>query len=91
MSNAIENKAEVSVIITAYNRTEFCMDAISSVLNQDKLATKCEIIVVKNFYKKEIDNLIRANNIISIFKDLYVSIHKTYIWLFSQNLFYSAI
>ena len=69
MSNAIENKAEVSVIITAYNRTEFCIDAISSVLNQDKLATKCEIIVVKNFYKKEIDNLIRANNIISIFKD----------------------
>ena len=69
MSNANENKAEISVIITAYNRTEFCMDAISSVLNQDKIASRSEIIVIKNFYKKEIDNLILANNIISIFKD----------------------
>ena len=69
MSNANENKAEISVIITAYNRTEFCMDAISSVLNQDKKASRSEIIVIKNFYKKEIDNLILANNIISIFKD----------------------
>jgi glycosyltransferase involved in cell wall biosynthesis len=69
MNDVPDNKAEVSIIITAYNRTEFCLDAISSVLNQDKLANKCEIIVVKNFYKIEIDNLILANNIISIFKD----------------------
>lgn len=69
MSNTNVKKVQVSVIITAYNRAEFCMDAISSVLNQDKPRHEFEIIVVKNFYKEEIDNLIRANNIISIFRD----------------------
>ena len=69
MSSANESKAQLTVIITAYNRTEFLMDAISSVLNQDKPPSRCEIIVVKNFYAKEIDNLIQENSIISIFKD----------------------
>ncbi|MEM0133990.1 MAG: glycosyltransferase family 2 protein [Thermoplasmatales archaeon] len=63
------DKISVSTIITAYNRIDFCFEAILSVLNQQDVKWNCEIIVIKNFYEKRIDNLISENNVISIFKD----------------------
>ncbi|WP_054845398.1 glycosyltransferase family A protein [Sulfuracidifex tepidarius] len=59
----------ISVIITAHNRKKFIVDAISSVLNQTLQKSFYEIIVVKNFEDKTIDNFIYRNNI----KDIYLS------------------
>ena len=44
---------EISVIITAYNRKDFYMDAIKSVLNQTLPNDKYEIIFVSNFRDAE--------------------------------------
>lgn len=56
----------ISVIITAYNRKEFLLGAIKSVLNQTLSKDKYEIIVVKNYNDDEIDEFISKNNIKSI-------------------------
>jgi Glycosyl transferase family 2. len=44
---------EISVTITAYNRKDFYMDAIKSVLNQTLPNDKYEIIFVSNFRDAE--------------------------------------
>ena len=56
----------ISVIITAYNRKEFLLNAIKSVLNQTLNKKYYEIIVIKNFSDSTIDNYILKNNITSI-------------------------
>ena len=54
-----ENKKQlISIIIIAYKRKEFILEAIKSVINQDKGPYEKEIIVVKNFSDHEIDNFI---------------------------------
>ena len=53
----------ISVIIIAYDRTEFLMNAIKSVLNQTLDKKYYEIIVIKNFQDGMIDNYILKNNI----------------------------
>lgn len=53
----------ISVIITAYNRKEFLLSAIKSVLNQTLDKKYYEIIVIKNFQDKNIDNFINENKI----------------------------
>lgn len=53
----------ISVIITAYNRKEFLLNAIKSVLNQTLDKKYYEIIVIKNFTDENIDDLINKNDI----------------------------
>ncbi|BAB60054.1 glycosyl transferase [Thermoplasma volcanium GSS1] len=59
----------ISVIITAYNRKEFLLDAIKSALNQTLDRKYYEIIVIKNFQEDTIDNFIKENNIKGIISE----------------------
>lgn len=54
---------EISVIIVAYNRREYVINAIKSVLNQDLPRNFYEIILVKNFSDLEIDTYVLENKI----------------------------
>jgi len=57
----MKNVPYISVIITAYNRKEFLLDAFNSALNQTLDRSKYEIIVTKNFRDSKIDNYIKKN------------------------------
>jgi len=57
----MENNSYISVIITAYNRKEFLLDAFNSALNQTLDRNKYEIIVTKNFTDDKSDNYIKKN------------------------------
>ena len=59
----------ISVIITAYNRKEFILNAIKSVLNQTLDKQYYEIIVIKNFRDETIDEFINKNKIKHIVMD----------------------
>jgi len=56
----------ISVIITAYNRKEFLLNAIKSAVNQNLDKNNYEIIVVKNFTENTIDEFIYKHNIKNI-------------------------
>ncbi|MEM3744722.1 MAG: glycosyltransferase, partial [Candidatus Micrarchaeaceae archaeon] len=57
---------KISVIITAYNRKDFLLEALKSAVNQTLDRRKYEIICIKNFRNKTIDNYIKMNGIKSI-------------------------
>jgi len=57
----MKNNPYISVIITAYNRKEFLLDAFNSALNQTLSKDKYEIIVTKNFRDSKIDSYIKKN------------------------------
>ena len=59
----------ISVIITAYNRKEFLLNAIKSVLYQTLDKKYYEIIVIKNFRDENIDCFINENKIKHIVMD----------------------
>jgi len=59
----------ISVIIIAYNRKIFLKDAIKSVLNQSLDRNLYEIIIVKNFNDKDIDDFIDQNGLLNIFSE----------------------
>lgn len=59
-------KIFISVVVTAYNRKEFLLEALKSAVNQTLQRDKYEIICIKNFKDTKIDNYIENNNIISI-------------------------
>ncbi len=59
----------ISVIITAYNRKEYLLNAIKSVINQTLDKKYYEIIVIKNFNDNIIDDFINKNNIKNIFSN----------------------
>jgi len=59
----------ISVIIPSYNRKEFLLNAIKSVLNQTLDKKYYEIIVIKNYNDDEIDDFINKNNIKNIFSN----------------------
>ena len=63
------NLPYISVIITAYNRKQYLMDAIKSVLAQTIERSLYEIIVIKNFKDDEIDDFMTKNNIKNIIMD----------------------
>ena len=50
---------KVSVIITAYNRKDYLLSAVRSVADQTLSKDLYEVIVVKNFEDKQIDDYIR--------------------------------
>lgn len=62
-------KPFISVIVTAYNRKQFLLEALKSVVNQTLSRDKYEVIVTKNFEDKEIDDYIKINNIINFSKE----------------------
>ncbi len=64
-----QNLPYISVIITAYNRKEYLLDAINSVINQTLDKKYYEIIVIKNYNDSKIDDFINKNNIINIFSE----------------------
>ena len=65
-----ENKTPyISVIVTAYNRKEFLLNAIKSVVNQTLDKKYYEIIVIKNYAEDMVDNFINKNNIQNIAMD----------------------
>ena len=59
----------ISVILTAFNRKEYILEAIKSVLNQTLERSKYEIIVVKNYLDDNIDKVLSENNVINIYTD----------------------
>jgi len=59
----------ISVIITAYNRKEYLLNAIKSVINQTLNKKYYEIIVIKNYNDNIIDDFINKNNIKNIFSN----------------------
>ena len=58
------SKPYISVIITAYNRKEFLIDAVKSAINQTLKREFFEVIVSKNFDDLAIDTFLRKNGII---------------------------
>ena len=56
----------ISVIVTAYNRKEFLLKAIKSVVNQTLDKKYYEIIVIKNYRDEIIDDYIKNNHVIGI-------------------------
>ena len=56
----------ISVIVTAYKRKEFLLEALDSVVEQTLQRDMYEIICIKNFKDPKIDGYIRDNNIVSI-------------------------
>jgi glycosyltransferase involved in cell wall biosynthesis len=54
---------KASVVITAHNRTKYIIDSVESVLNQQLIDQKLEIIVVKNFLDEKIDSFLLRNNV----------------------------
>ena len=60
----MSTKANISVIITAYNRKEFLGSAVRSCLAQTLPRDKFEIIIVKNFQDGETDTLSKENDCI---------------------------
>ncbi len=59
----------ISVIIIAYDRKNYIINAIKSVLNQTLDKKYYEIIVIKNFNDSIIDKFIDDNNIINIYSN----------------------
>jgi len=75
----------ISVIIIAFNRRKYLLQAIKSAVNQTLDRSHYEIIVAKNFNDEEIDDFIEKNNVKSIFYDR-VNPKSGYI---DQGAFYS--
>ena len=53
----------ITVIITAYNRERFILDAINSALNQTLNKNLYELIVVSNFENEELSHICKENGI----------------------------
>lgn len=53
----------ISVVISAHDRTEYLASAIQSVLDQDFPRESIEIVCVKNFEHREIDQFCADNNV----------------------------
>ncbi|MGC8483839.1 MAG: glycosyltransferase family 2 protein [Thermodesulfobium sp.] len=59
----------VSVVVFAYNRKSFILDALNSVVSQSADKSCIEIILIKNFEDAKIDEFCKANNIKAIHFD----------------------
>jgi len=62
-------KPKATVLITAYNRKQFILDAVRSALNQTAAHDEYEIIVVKNYVENSIDEFLSSNNILKVYSD----------------------
>lgn len=66
MSNYKKLRPTISVIITVYDRKEFVIEAVESVIKQTAKREDYEIIVVKNYLDDKIDRFLLENEIESI-------------------------
>ncbi len=76
----------ISVIITAYNRKEFILEALQSAVNQTLKRDKYEIICIKNFKDAKIDRYIKDNGIIN--NELHIIVNSNYYlikFMFNNN------
>jgi len=67
MINQSEHVLEISVIIIAYNRKDYLIQAVQSAINQQFDREKYEIIIVKNFTDPDIDHFLNVNGVKNIF------------------------
>ena len=65
MQGSVPDK-KLSVIITAHNRKNYLEDALESLIDQTLDRNLFEIIVVKNFYDGNLDQLLERNRVVSI-------------------------
>ncbi|MGC8622106.1 MAG: glycosyltransferase [Caldisphaera sp.] len=56
-----DKKPFISVILFAYNRKRYLLEAFNSIINQTLDSNRFEIIVTKNFRDKKIDHKIKIN------------------------------
>ena len=59
----------ISVIITAYNRRQYVLDAVKSAIEQSLSRQLYEIIIVKNFHDINIDAFAEEHNVINIYSE----------------------
>ena len=59
----------ISVVVTAYDRKEFILEAVKSVIDQTLDRSRYEIIVVKNYLDPEIDKFLGGNDVFNIYTD----------------------
>ena len=83
-----EDKPYISVVITAYDRKVFLLNAIKSVLSQTLDKTYYEIIVIKNFKDDNIDDFIKKNKVIGIISNE-ESLSGKLVEAFNKNTFLS--
>jgi glycosyltransferase involved in cell wall biosynthesis len=66
-SQSPSEKVEISVIIPVFDRRDYYLRAVKSVLNQTLRRDKYEILVIKNFEDPHIDSFLRMNGVISLY------------------------
>lgn len=82
------NDIFISVVITAFNRREYLLNALESVLIQTLPREKYEIIVIKNFYDSSIDEVLQKKCVLNIYEPDpdFIKIIKTATEYSSSNL-----
>ncbi len=63
------NNNYISVIVSAYDRKKYLLDALKSVTNQSLPRDKYEIILIKNFNDENIDKFAEQNNIQNLYSE----------------------
>ncbi|MEM0136052.1 MAG: glycosyltransferase family A protein [Thermoplasmatales archaeon] len=56
----------LSIVITCFNRKEFLLDAVKSAISQSISRDTYDIIVIKNFSEKKIDEFLAENAIVNV-------------------------
>jgi glycosyltransferase involved in cell wall biosynthesis len=69
MAEPPQTQSVISVIVIAHNRKTFIRDAIDSISHQTLERDRFEVIVVKNFKDKAIDEAIKSYGYINLFTD----------------------
>lgn len=69
MSIMSETVLEFSILIVAFDRREYILEAVNSALSQQFDRDKFEIIVIKNYKDETIDNYLREHQIKSIYSE----------------------
>jgi len=67
MINQYRQVPEISVVIIAYLRKEYVIQAVQSAINQKLDRERYEIIVIKNFADADIDHFLSVNGVKNIF------------------------
>ena len=63
------HRVQFSILVVAYNRKEFLLNAVNSALNQTIEKSEFEVIVIKNFEDEKIDQEIAGLEIANILSD----------------------
>lgn len=83
--NSGQSKPLISVIVSAHDRKKFLKESVGSVLNQTLPRQEYEIIVVKNFHDREIDDYLKENTVREIYTEHGPLIMKHYAGIDSSS------